>query len=192
MSGVRIPAPLLVKKILLHICCGPCAVYPSKRLKEENFDVSGFWYNPNIQPYQEYRRRLMAAGYFARVTSLELIIDTEYPLQDFLRGILEKDAKEKIRCGFCYELRMERTAKVAKEKGFDYFTTTLLYSKFQQHNLITKIGERLAKKYDVGFYYEDFREGWKEGIVISKEMGLYRQQYCGCIFSEKERYKPTV
>ena len=176
-------------KILIHICCAPCACYPCKRLKEENFEVVGFWYNPNIQPYQEYRRRLMATGYFARVTSLELITDYEYPLQDFLRGILEKDAKEKVRCTFCYELRMERTAKAARENGFDYFTTTLLYSKFQQHDLIKEIGEKLGKKYGLNFYSEDFRDGWKEGILISKKMGLYRQQYCGCIFSEKERYK---
>ena len=177
-----------MKKILLHICCAGCACYPYKKLKEEDFEIVGFWYNPNIQPYEEYQRRLMATGYFAQVTSLKLITDTDYPLKDFLKGILEKDAIEKVRCNFCYEMRMERTARLAKEKGFDCFTTTLLYSKFQQHNLIKELGERLGKKYNVNFYDEDFWEGWKEGITLSKKMGLYRQQYCGCVFSEKERY----
>ena len=151
--------------------------------------MTGFWYNPNIQPYEEYQRRLMATGYFAqKTTSLRLITDTDYPLKDFLKGILAKEEAKEVRCNFCYEMRMERAARLAKEKKFDCFTTTLLYSKFQQHNLIKELGERLGKKYAVNFYYEDFREGWKEGITLSKKMGLYRQQYCGCVFSEKERY----
>ncbi|MCK4244857.1 MAG: epoxyqueuosine reductase QueH [Candidatus Omnitrophica bacterium] len=177
-----------MKRILLHICCAGCACYPYQKLKEEGFEVVGFWYNPNIQPYEEYRRRLMATGYFAQATSLKLITDTDYPLKNFLKGILAKEEAKEVRCSFCYEMRMERAARSAKERGFDYFTTTLLYSKFQQHNLIKELGEKLGEKYDVNFYYEDFREGWKEGITLSKKMGLYRQQYCGCIFSEKERY----
>ena len=181
-----------MKKVLLHICCGSCACYPYQRLKEEGFEVTGFWYNPNIQPYQEYQRRLMATGYFAQNASLKLIANTDYPLKDFLKGILQKDAFEKVRCPFCYQMRMEEAAKIAKEKNFDHFTTTSLYSKFQQHNLIKKMGEELSKKYGVNFYYEDFRKGWKEGIAISKKMGLYQQNYCGCIFSEAERYKPQI
>ena len=94
----------------------------------------------------------------------------------------------KARCSYCYFSRLEATAQAAKENDFDYFSSSLLYSKYQDHEMIKRIGMGLAEKYGVPFYYDDFRIGWKEGIKESKEMGLYRQQYCGCIFSEKERY----
>ena len=105
--------------------------------------------------------------------------------------ILELWRKEK-RCEKCYNFRLKELVKEAKEKGYDYFSTTLLYSKFQQHDLIREICEGLKSQYNMNFYYFDFRNGWKEGIEISRKMGLYRQHYCGCIFSEKEKYFPQI
>jgi predicted adenine nucleotide alpha hydrolase (AANH) superfamily ATPase len=112
-----------------------------------------------------------------------------YPLEGFLRQII---FREEDRCRYCYRLRLVKTALIAKKGRFDAFTTTLLYSRFQKHDLIRSIGEEVAGEYDIPFFYRDFREGWLEGIQISKALGLYRQPYCGCIYSEKERYCPTA
>jgi len=120
-----------------------------------------------------------------------MIYRDEYNLEEFLRNTVGTDFKsvpKYERCNYCYSSRLEATAQAAKENDFDYFSSSLLYSKYQEHETIKKIGFTLADKYGVKFYYDDFRTGWKEGVKESKEMGLYRQQYCGCIFSEKERY----
>lgn len=175
-------------KILLHSCCADCCPYICKRLKEENFKVTLFWYNPNIHPYTEYQKRLMSLGFFAQKVDLPVIYNDEYNLEGFLRGQIKALDKEELRCQFCYQLRLKETARVAKEKGFDCFTTTLLYSTHQKHNLIKEIAGDLGRVYKVKFYYEDFRGGFPEGIKLSKEMHLYRQNYCGCIFSEAERH----
>jgi hypothetical protein len=169
----------------------------------KDLEITGFWYNPNIHPYSEYQKRMMTMGYFTQKENLPMIWKDEYALEEWLeatRGEFDltdssmgKDTgsgywtKEK-RCEQCYNLRLKKLAKEAKEKGYDYFSTTLLYSKFQEHELIKEICEKFGNQYDINFYYFDFRIGWKEGIEISKEMGLYRQHYCGCIFSEKEKY----
>jgi hypothetical protein len=172
-------------KIILHICCAPCTIYPLHVLRAEGHDVRGLFYNPNIHPYREYRRRLdTLAEYAGRVGLIYRKAET-YDMEEFLRGVA---FREQDRCLFCYRLRLEETARMAAENGFTAFTTTLLYSRFQKHDLIRIVAENLAKQYGIAFYYRDFREGWQEGIRISKEMGLYRQPYCGCIYSEKERY----
>lgn len=145
----------------------------------------GFFYNPNIHPFQEYRRRLEAVESFFRDRGIRLIVRDEYDLEGFLRAVV---FREENRCAYCYHRRLEATARMARRGKFDAFTTTLLQSKHQNHGMIKEIGEALGKKLGIPFYYEDFRSGWKEGIEISKEMGLYRQHYCGCIYSEKERY----
>lgn len=176
-------------KILAHICCAPCFTYPHKRLIEEGHVVTGFFYNPNIHPYTEYRARLHALQRYTSLKPVEIIYRDVYPLEEFLRGQLKAIDDGKKRCEFCFEKRLSETAKTAKEKGFDAFTTTLLESKYQPHDLVKEIAENCAKKYDTEFYYEDFREGWKESIRLSNELELYRQKYCGCIFSEMERYK---
>jgi predicted adenine nucleotide alpha hydrolase (AANH) superfamily ATPase len=119
---------------------------------------------------------------------VEVIYKDEFPLEEFIRGQLGAIDEGKKRCEFCIESRLEETAKAAKEGGYDAFTTTLLESKYQPHGLIRDIGEKLANKHKTKFYYEDFRSGWKDSISISKELELYRQKYCGCIFSEMERY----
>ncbi|UCE37642.1 MAG: epoxyqueuosine reductase QueH [Thermoplasmata archaeon] len=175
-------------KILIHVCCAPCFTYPHKRLRKENHEVVGFFYNPNIHPYTEYKARLHALQRYTSLKPVEIIYNNEYPLKEFVSGQLKAMDEGKKRCEFCIKTRLKKTAQTAKDKGFDAFTTTLLESKYQPHDLIREIGEDCAKEFDCGFYYEDFRVGWKESVSLSKELELYRQKYCGCIFSEKERY----
>ncbi len=172
-------------KLLLHVCCGPCTVYPLKKLREADITVSGYFYNPNIHPYREFRRRLNSLQDFAKETQFNLEVDSKYGLTDYLRQVV---FHEQERCKICYAMRLEKTAEQASLSGADAFSTTLLYSKYQNHRAIITIGESMAKKYGVEFYYEDFRTGWQEGIDESIAMDLYRQPYCGCIYSEQERY----
>ncbi len=175
--------------ILVHVCCAPCFTYPHKRLFEEGHDVVGFFFNPNINPYTEYKARLHALKRYTALKPVEMIYKNEYPLEEFIRGQLKAIDGGKKRCEFCIEIRLKETAKTASENGFDAFTSTLLESKYQPHDLIKEIGVRSAEEYSTEFYYEDFRVGWKESVAISRELELYRQKYCGCIFSEMEREK---
>jgi predicted adenine nucleotide alpha hydrolase (AANH) superfamily ATPase len=173
-------------RILLHCCCGPCSTFPLKTLNEEGHSIFGFFYNPNIHPFQEYQKRLDTFQEFAAKTHLQTIIKDNYDLDKFLREIA---FREEIRCRFCYYLRLTETAKHAKKGKFDGFSTTLLVSPFQKHSLIKQIGEEIGEMYQIQFLYRDFRMGFKEGVEISKEMQLYRQTYCGCIYSERDRYR---
>ena len=172
-------------KILVHVCCAPCFAALYFLFREKKFNVFGFWYNFNIHPFMEYQKRLKTLKNFADEENIQVIYKDEYDLEKFLR---KAAFRENSRCQMCYYERLKYTAIVAKKGNFDYFTTTLLYSKFQKHKEIIEIAESLSKEYGIKFYYEDFREYWKEGIIISKEQNMYRQQYCGCIYSEKERY----
>jgi len=174
-----------MKKLLLHICCGPCAIYPVEDLRKSGFEVFGFFYNPNIHPYTEYLRRREALDDYAQKIGLRVIYDDRYRLEEFLRSVVYR---EDNRCRFCYGMRLEQAARVARKGKFDYFSTTLLVSPFQKHDLIREIGEAQAKRFGVSFYYRDFRKGYKEGAARSRELNMYRQQYCGCIYSEKERF----
>ena len=174
--------------LLLHMCCGPCSCYPVKVLREQGIEPTGYFFNPNIHPYKEWDMRLKAAEEFAARSEMKIITDKHYMLRDFLRRALAAEQVENGRCRMCYTLRLEETARYAAENGFDAFTSTLFYSIYQQHELMKETAEHFAKVYGVKFHYEDFRPGWQEGIDMSMEMGLYRQPYCGCIFSEEERY----
>ncbi|MBW2471269.1 MAG: epoxyqueuosine reductase QueH [Deltaproteobacteria bacterium] len=171
--------------ILLHICCGPCATYPLEILREEGIKVHGFFYNPNIHPYLEFRKRLETVEQFAAKMDLPVDYHREYGLRDYLRQVVNH---EDSRCRFCYDMRLREVVAKAKEMRADAFTTTLLYSRYQNHELIRLKAEELAEKHNIPFIYYDFRAGWQHGIDKSKEMGLYRQSYCGCIYSEQERY----
>lgn len=174
--------------LLLHMCCGPCSCYPVKVLREQGIEPTGYFFNPNIHPYKEWDMRLKAAEEFAARSELKIITDKHYMLRDFLRRALAAEQVENGRCRMCYTWRLEETARYAAENGFDAFTSTLFYSIYQQHELMKETAEHFAKVYGVKFHYEDFRPGWQEGIDMSVELGLYRQPYCGCIFSEEERY----
>jgi predicted adenine nucleotide alpha hydrolase (AANH) superfamily ATPase len=172
-------------KTLLHICCANCAIIPVKSLRERGVELSGYFFNHNIHPYQEFRRRLETAQQYAEQVALPLICNEDYALDEFLANVAADPAK---RCSYCYHSRLEETARYAAEYGFDAYSTSLLYSRYQQHDTIRASGEALGRHYGIDFLYEDFRTGWQEGIVVSKAMGLYRQQYCGCIYSERDRY----
>ncbi len=173
--------------ILLHICCGPCTIYPLKVLREKGWEVKGYFFNPNIHPYREFKERLKAVKELAELKKLEVIYEKSYGLREFLKEVAPYYDYPR-RCEVCYYLRLAQTARIAKELGAKAFTTTILYSPYQLHLLVKEIGEALARTYGVSFYYEDFREGFKEGQDEAVALSLYRQSYCGCIFSEEERY----
>ncbi len=151
-------------------------------------NVMGFFYRHNIHPFQECLKREETLRSYADSIDLKMIYQKDYQLESFLQSIV---FREKDRCRYCYHDRLTATAKIAKKGKFDSFSTTLLYSRFQNHEQIRRTGEAVAKKEGVPFLYHDFRPGWKLGIEASKELSMYRQQYCGCIYSEKERYCRT-
>jgi len=172
-------------KLLMHICCSNCAVYPVRTLQQRGIDVKGFWFNPNIHPYQEYKSRLDALRKLGDLWGLDVEYDDSYGLTEFLRNAVYH---EKDRCAYCYSVRLERTALLARESKADAFTSSLLVSPYQNIDMINSIGRGLQEKYGVEFYSEDFRIGYREGRRMAKEMDLYSQKYCGCIYSEMERY----
>jgi predicted adenine nucleotide alpha hydrolase (AANH) superfamily ATPase len=199
-------------KLLLHACCAPCSVACIESLAEEGERPVLFWYNPNIHPWTEYRNRRDCLQSFAGERGLDLETEDEYGLRAFIReypftgrktggedsaypgradpGCADPGRIDPAlgRCAFCYRLRLERTAQKAGREGFDAFSTTLLISPYQNHELIRAIGEELAGSYGVVFLYRDFRPRFREGRGKAGELGLYLQKYCGCIFSEEERY----
>ena len=147
----------------------------------EDFNVTCFWYNPNIHPYTEYKSRLNALTDYVS----DVIVQDYYGLVEFTRNVINNLDN---RCGYCYETRIKETAKYAKEHGFDMFSTTLLVSPYQKHDKIKEVCEKYAEEFDVGFYYADFRVNFREGQKTAREKNIYTQKYCGCIFSEQERY----
>jgi epoxyqueuosine reductase len=172
-------------KILLHTCCAPCTIYPVKILRLEGFDIMGYFYRNNIHPYTECIRRQKTLETYAADIHLGVIYQEGYDLEGFIRNVAFRESN---RCFYCYHERLRSTALTAKRGKFDCFSTTLLYSKFQKHDDIKSIGEAVGKSAGIPFYYNDFRIGWKEGVETSKRLRMYRQQYCGCIYSEKERF----
>ena len=172
-------------RVLLHTCCGPCALYPLTSLRAEGMEVTGYFFNHNIHPYQEYARRRDAAQQMADLEGMPLVVRDEYRLEEFLANVA---AEPDTRCGYCYASRLDAVAAAARDTGFDAFASSLFYSRYQNHELMRQKAEESAARYGVQFLYRDFRPGWQEGIRRSKELGLYRQQYCGCVYSEKERY----
>ena len=175
------------KRLLLHICCGPCAITVTQGLLRQGFDVTGLYYNPNIHPLTEYlKRREALVEASARLGVKVIYKDGDYNPSVYLQRTA---FREPNRCFHCYHLRLKRAHSIAKRGGFDCFSTTLLYSKMQKHEQIRDLGRDLAAGSKTAFHYQDFRDTWKDGILLSKEWGLYRQQYCGCIYSEYERYK---
>ncbi len=171
-------------KILLHCCCGPCAIYPVSTLRRQGHELRAYFSN-HIHPWTEWQKRLETLQEWAEREELPLIVDERYELVEFLRNATFRESE---RCLFCYHDRLEKTARLAKKSRFEAFSTTLLYSKFQQHEKIRELGLELGRRHGIAFHYEDFRKGWKEGIEGSKKAGMYRQQYCGCIYSEAKRY----
>lgn len=172
-------------KTLLHICCAPCAVACIASLRGEGMDVTGFWYNPNIHPFTEYRARRNCLRDYAAAIDLPLIEQNDYALRPFVRAVAEDISN---RCVKCYEMRLFQAAKTAREQGFDSFTSSLFISPYQDHELMKDVARRAAEEYGITFLYRDFRPLFKEGQEKARALGFYMQKYCGCVFSEEERY----
>ncbi len=171
--------------VLLHSCCGPCATYTVRNLEEQGLKVSALWHNPNIHPFTEHRKRLEAMQTLSKAWEFPLIVTEGYEMVDFIRAVA---GHEGDRCRDCYRIRLNKTARIARENGFDTFTTTLLISPYQDHELIREIGDQAAQENEVEFMFEDFSPGFRESHRMARELDLYFQKYCGCIYSEYERY----
>ncbi|MBI5100204.1 MAG: epoxyqueuosine reductase QueH [Nitrospirae bacterium] len=174
-------------KILFHICCSNCALYPVKLLRAEGHDFTGIWYNPNIQPVDEYRLRLASLKKLSDEWHIDIFYDEQYRPEEFLKSVNGFSQPAPERCKFCYTLRLEKAAAKARDEGFEAFSTTLLISPYQDFEQITVTGKKLANKYNLHFYMKDFRPYFRDAMSFAKELGLYRQKYCGCLFSKLER-----
>ena len=174
-------------KLLMHACCAPCSVYCIDTLLDENIKPTIYWYNPNIHPYTEYKQRRDCLIEYSKNIGIECIVNDEYGLDSFCKNVVNS---LETRCiDYCYPVRLRATFEYAKENGYDAVTTTLLYSIYQKHDFIKKLCEDLSKEYGIKFLYRDFRVGFWEGHnKAKKELNLYMQKYCGCIFSEEDRY----
>ncbi len=172
-------------RILLHICCGPCSIMCIRRLREAGNELTGFWYNPNIHPFTEYRSRRDSLKAYAESIDLPMIWRDEYGLRPFVRMVADHLDE---RCEKCYRLRLKVTAEAAKAGGFEAFSSTLFISPYQKHELLRQTAESVAQEVGIPFHYVDFRPDFREGQTLAREWPLYMQKYCGCVFSEEERY----
>lgn len=171
-------------RILLHTCCGPCSTYVAQELREKGHDVIGYFNNPNVHPYSEYLKRLENAQKWAESVQVPLIVESGYDVAAWLKNVGDTAHN---RCEGCYKTRLIPTAAKAKAEGFDAFTTTLLISPYQQHDVIRQVGEEVSKASSIPFLYQDFRPHFRETYGLSRQYELYRQNYCGCVLSEYER-----
>ncbi|MBU0670783.1 MAG: epoxyqueuosine reductase QueH [Patescibacteria group bacterium] len=194
MSSQRLDPAMAGKRILLHVCCGPCSTYPLNLLAEQ-FEVTAYFYGPNIHPDLEYKKRLGSFSEYAEKYDIDFI-EGEYLPENYFNKVQGFENRKTERCPLCYELRLEETAKLAKEKGYDYFTTTLLISPHQDIDHIRELGHNLADKHGVAFFdahpeespkkYKGFRPGYTVGRKIAAKEEMYMQNYCGCKFSQDE------
>jgi predicted adenine nucleotide alpha hydrolase (AANH) superfamily ATPase len=176
----------MMKRVLVHVCCAHCAAYTVAHWRRQDYEVSGFWYNPNIHPYTEHQNRLDSMKSLAERLELPLLISEGYDVIEYFRRVA---GHEDERCRHCFELRLMQTATTARVEGFDAFTTTLLISPHQKHDALRETGEKVAVEKGLEFLYADLRKRYSDSRHITKPMDLYRQQYCGCIYSEWERYR---
>lgn len=176
-------------RLLLHLCCAPCSTYVVRALRA-SFDVTGCFYNPNIHPEDEYQVRLKAMRDYARQIGLD-VVELPYDPDQWFEAIRghEADPEGGERCVLCYRIRLEPVARLARERGYSYFAATWTVSPYKRASTINAIGRTLGDQEGVTFYEADFkkRDGFKISGQMSREAGLYRQDYCGCIFSRQER-----
>ncbi|MBN1776310.1 MAG: epoxyqueuosine reductase QueH [Clostridiales bacterium] len=178
-------------RIFLHACCGPCAEWPLLVLPKEGFDVTLFYYNPNIHPRFEWQRRLANLRKLGTLRGVEVVSEEAYEEQKWRNE--EWIGKYESRCHMCYDIRMQKVAEEAKANGFSAFSTTLLVSIYQNHEEVAEAAERAADRVGVSFVYRDFRDGYRKGQDMAKEDGLYRQKYCGCILSlEESKFRDRI
>lgn len=175
--------------ILLHACCAPCSIFPVNFLQQQGFEVSLYFFNPNIHPFLEFRKRIDTFTTYALKNNLTYFADERYQLADFLQKIAFKENK---RCSICQSMRITETVAFAQAHEFSFFSTSLLYSRYQNHFEIKEQCEYISKSSGIDFFYHDFRKGWNYGIESAISQGLYRQPYCGCIYSEQERYDKSM
>ncbi len=173
-----------MKSVLVHSCCAHCAAYTIDYWRQQGYEVSALWYNPNIHPYMEHQHRLEAMKSLAQETNLPLIIEN-YDMIAYFHQVAGHEAE---RCQYCFRLRLSKTAETAHRMGFTAFTTTLLISPHQKHDLLREIGNQIAREKGIDFLYADLRKGYSDSRRMTKPLNLYRQQYCGCVYSEWERY----
>lgn len=175
-----------MENLLLHICCAPCSIVCIDTLRGDGIEPTGFWYNPNIHPFTEYKQRKNTLRAYAEQIHLRLIVQEEYGLRRFIEGVYPDFDN---RCAFCYQLRFDETARYAAENGFSAFTSTLFVSPYQNHELMRQTAQTAADKHGVRFVPYDFSPRFREGQAQARAGELYMQKYCGCIFSEEERYR---
>ena len=179
----------ILENVLLHSCCAPCSVYCIDTLRAEGIEPTSLWFNPNIHPYQEYKaRRDTLIDYGAQI-GVDVRVLEDYGLREFVRAVA---ADIDHRCAHCYTIRLGTAAKYAADHGFHAYTSSLLISPYQNHELLKTVGEAMGKRYGVEFLYRDFRPGFRAGQAKARELGLYMQKYCGCIFSEEDRYQKQI
>ncbi|MEW5921963.1 MAG: epoxyqueuosine reductase QueH [Bacillota bacterium] len=171
--------------LLLHICCAPCSIFSWEYFSGLGYSPRGYFFNPNIHPYREFVRRMETLRDFGRRENRPVIFNEDYLLEDFLSMAIDHESN---RCHNCYRMRLLETARKAREAGIGHFSTTLLISPYQKHVLLKSVGEEAAQRHGVNFVYADLRSGFRESMEQARKKEIYRQGYCGCIFSEKERY----
>ncbi|MDD3304473.1 MAG: epoxyqueuosine reductase QueH [Clostridia bacterium] len=185
-----------MRKLLMHTCCAPCFVYIENELKEkglmnyngtyETVDYTAYFYNPNIHPKVEYERRKNAFIEFCKLKEVKNVVKDEYDLNYFVKNVVEQVGENKkfqLRCEYCYYIRLKKVFEYAKENDFDIVSTTLTISPYQNHDVIKKIGEKLQSEYGIEFRYVDYTSHFREGQKMARELSIYMQKYCGCIFS---------
>jgi predicted adenine nucleotide alpha hydrolase (AANH) superfamily ATPase len=172
--------------LLLHCCCAHCAAYTVDYWRRQGYSVRGYWYNPNIHPYMEHQARLEAMKSLAEQLDLPLVIADGYDIYEYFRRVAGDEAG---RCCQCFRLRLSTTAVTTRETGLNAFSTSLLISPHQQHELLCQVGRELAGETGIEFVYADLRKRYSESRRITKGRQLYSQQHCGCLYSQGERLK---
>ena len=175
--------------VLMHTCCAPCSLSCIDPLRAEGIEPVAFWYNPNIHPWKEYEARRDYLLAYAPTIEMQVIVDEDYGLRTFVEHVAS-DIDH--RCTYCYQHRLEETARYAAEHGYGAFTSTLLASLYQDHDGIKAAAEKYARQYGVEFLYRDFRPNFRAGNQRARELGFYMQKYCGCVFSEQDRYQKQI
>lgn len=175
----------MTASLLVHACCAHCTAYTVEHWRGLGYNVTALWYNPNIHPFTEHNLRLEAMKNLSQNMNFPLVIIDGYDFKEYFRRVA---GYEDERCACCFKLRLDRVAKKARELGIEAFTSSLLISPHQKHELAKEIGEKVASENGVSFLYADLRKRYSDSRHITKPMELYRQQYCGCIYSEYERY----
>jgi len=175
----------VMKKLLIHSCCAHCAAYTVDYWRQQGYEVSALWYNPNIHPYTEYQHRLESMQSLAQEINVSLLVTEDYDIIEYFRRVAGHESR---RCQYCFNLRLSKTAETARQNGFSAFTTTLLISPQQKHEIIREAGHKIAGEQGLEFLYADLRKRYSDSRCLTKPLNLYRQQYCGCVYSEWERY----